>query len=69
MGVLTYGDRNHQSAQDVEVGGAVGGQVFSPPGSQSARQNTSNGSGGSYEMNNYTAAPHQPTDFTAHGRS
>lgn len=68
MGMLTYGDSGDSKATDLEHGRVVGGQSIPPPGSQSARLDTSNGSGGSYEMNDFAAAAQAPTDFTAYER-
>lgn len=69
MGVLTYGDSRDQTSRDPERGGVVGGQFPLPPSSRSAGHETSDGSGGSYEMNNFATAGQEPRDFTAHERT
>ena len=69
MGVLTYGDGGDQRTTDLETGGTVHRSVILPPGSKSVVHTASNGSGGSYEMNDFAAAAAQsPTDFTRYER-
>ena len=67
MGVLTYSDTIEPKRGDLEHGGASAGQFLPTRGPQSLRNNTSDGSGGSYEMNDFAAEAQSPTDFTAHG--
>ena len=68
FGTLTYSDSRDQEAKDLEHGGVLGRETNPQFGSQSVRHNTNDGSAGSYEMNNFTAAAQSPRDFISYER-
>ena len=63
LGTVSYGSNHNREIKDVESGEPVAGQFLRDRGS--TRQGTGDGSGQSYELNDYGAAPQAPTDFTA----
>ena len=68
LGTLTYSDSRDQEAKDLEHGGVLGREINPQLSSQSARHHTSDGSAGSYEMNNFTTDAQTPRDFIAYDR-